>query len=287
MKWCVISLVFAVACGPGSRQGIGDDDGVDASNLGSNNGSNDDCSAAAKLVYVVDESNELSQFDPSTKMFHDLGTLSCPAMAGAMPFSMGVDRSANAWVLYDSFELFSVDTTTLHCTKTAWSSPLGLQEFGMGFSTDTMGGSTDTLFIAGGTNVDPTADSKLATLNTGSMSATAVGTVHGSPELTGNSNGELWGFFPDASQPKVEKINKTSGAAITTFNETTLAGMPMAWAFAFYGGDYWIFLMKDLEFSTTVYQIDGTTGAVKGMTDTQTRTIVGAGVSTCAPVVIE
>ena len=40
--------------------------------------------------------------------------------------------------------------------------------------------------------------------------------------------------------------------------------------------------------STTVYQIDGTTGAVKSTTARRrSRTIVGAGVSTCAPVVIQ
>ena len=142
------------------------------------------------------------------------------------------------------------------------------------------------MFIAGGMNVDTTANSKLATLNTGSMSAASVGSVHGDPELTGNSNGELWGFFPDPSAPRVEKINKTNGTAATTFPETSLAGTPQAWAFAFWGGDYWIFLMKDSELATTVYQVDGTSGMIVGMTPTNTRTIVGAGVSTCAPVVI-
>ena len=46
------------------------------------------------------------------------------------------------------------------------------------------------------------------------------------------------------------------------------------------------FLIKNAEPSTTVYQIDGMTGTIKGTTPTSGRTIVGAGVSTCAPVVI-
>ncbi|MDB4958912.1 MAG: hypothetical protein JWO36_6481, partial [Myxococcales bacterium] len=57
-------------------------------------------------------------------------------------------------------------------------------------------------------------------------------------------------------------------------------------AFAFWGGVYWIFLMKDFELSTTVYQVDGTNGTIKSTTPASGRTIVGAGVSTCAPVVI-
>ena len=129
---------------------------------GSGSGGDDGCSAAAKLVYVVDESNELSQFDPTTKAFTDLGTLNCPAMFGATPFSMGVDRTATAWVLYDSGELFRVDTTSLACTATSWSSELGLFEFGMGFSTDTAGGSTDTLFVAGGSMVDTSSNATLS-----------------------------------------------------------------------------------------------------------------------------
>jgi hypothetical protein len=124
------------------------------------------------------------------------------------------------------------------------------------------------------------------------MAAASVGTVSGWPELTGNSNAELWGWFPDATAPKVEKIDKTSGAAITTFPETSLKGTPSAWAFAFYGGDYWVFLEKDSESETSVYQIDGTTGAVKSTTTATAAgapeaTIVGAGVSTCAPTIID
>ena len=42
----------------------------------------------------------------------------------------------------------------------------------------------------------------------------------------------------------------------------------------------------DSDLSTTVHQMDGTTGMIKSSTPTSGRLIVGAGVSTCAPVVI-
>jgi hypothetical protein len=61
----------------------------------------------------------------------------------------------------------------------------------------------------------------------------------------------------------------------------------MDWAFAFWGGDFWIFLQRMTEANTTVYQIGGTDGSMKGSTPAPGRSIVGAGVSTCAPVVIE
>lgn len=278
-------VVAALAgCGPDHRGGSGDDDtGPDANNNNGGDGNNDNCSAASMLVYTVDSNRTFSTFDPMTKTFHDVGQLSCTN--GAMPFSMGIDRTPSAWVEYDNGKLFHVDVTTLACTPTSWSNPDGLQEMGMGFSTDQMGGSTDKLFVAGGAGpTDPT--STLATIDTSTMQATMVGTVQGWPELTGNGNAELWGWFPDANHPRVEKINKQTGAADMTFPLDQLAGQPSAWAFAFWGGDYWVFLAKDFDFNSTVYQISGMDGSIKSTTPAPGRNIVGAGVSTCAPVVI-
>jgi hypothetical protein len=292
-KSVAFALVLLAACGPGDRNRPGTGGGVDANGNNGSNGSNQDgCSDAAKLVYVVDESNTFSQFDPATKTFHDLGTLNCPASFGATPFSMGVDRNTIAWVLYSDGELFRVDTTaSLACTATNWNSSNGLTQFGMGFSTNMAGGTDDTLFVAGGADVSTGTTATLAKLDTTAFSAMTVGTVSGWPELTGNSNAELWGWFPSDSTgsttPSVQKLDKTTGSALTTYMLPTLKGMPEAWAFAFWGGDYWIFLAKGSDLSTTVYQIDGTNGSIKSTTPTSGRLIVGAGVSTCAPVVIQ
>ena len=308
LRFAVVALAVLVACGPGARQGqSGDDDdsGNDAGGGGGGGGDGggggggggSDCSVAAQLVYVVDENDKLAQFDPTQKTFNVLGTLNCPAGTDengdpAEPFSMAVDRNAQAYVLYNDDHIYKVDTTqsSLPCTATSWSSQDNLHEFGMGFSTDMIGGTTDTLFIAGGPDLvdgEEPSTSTLATVNDTSWTATGAGTVNGWPELTGNSNAELWGWFPDTNNPKVEQINKTTGAAIQTYTETSLAGEPTAWAFAFYGGDYWIFLQKGLETNTTVYQMVGSNGTIASQTNADGLTIVGAGVSTCAPIVIE
>ncbi len=298
-----------VACGPSGRGG-GGGGGPDGGNNngngdGSGSGSNgDNCSDASKLVYVVDSNNQLSQFDPMTKLFKDLGTLTCPAGDGFKPFSMGVDRNATAYVLYVNAnqttgapmgsKIFKVDTTAtgLPCTATSFTPLSTMLEFGMGFSTSTAGGTTDQLFISGGNTASTTSMSMLATLDVSTMVTTPVpnGTIQGSPELTGNSNAELWAFFPDPTNPKIQGVNKATGAAITPAPlPQALKGDPAAWAFAFYGGDYWIFLAKTQllggQQPTTVYQVSPT-GVLKGMTPTTNRHIVGAGVSTCAPTVI-
>lgn len=283
------SLLVATACGPADRDENNNGNPDGGNNPTGDGSSSDDCSEEAKLIYTVDENNTLAQYDPVTKQFTDLGPLQCPAEFLASPFSMGVDRNAVAYVLYSSGELFRVDTKTLQCTATTWGSPNGMLQFGMGFSTDTAGGTTDTLFIAGGSN--PAAGSvALNRVDVNTMQATPLGTITGSPELTGTGNAELWGFFPTTpgsnTVPRIDRIEKTNGSSSISFPLNALQGEPLAWAFAFFGGDFHVFLMRDTDAATIVYQIDGATGAVEGMTNTQGRTIVGAGVSTCAPVIL-
>ncbi|HWU86937.1 MAG TPA: hypothetical protein VN253_06665 [Kofleriaceae bacterium] len=292
----MIVLGLAAGCGPSDRGtgggGGGTGDLPDSNpnpggNPGGGNGNSDGCSDEAKLVYVVDDDGRLSQFDPPTKTFHDLGSLSCPAPLSATPFSMGIDRDANAWVLYSNGELFRVETkNNLACTKAAWSpSTAGLKVFGMGFSTDVAGGTADTLFIAGGSG--PTAPkSTLAQLDLATFQPATRGMVTGWPELTGTGSAELWGFFPATSGARVVRLDKTTGGTLQTYSLDSLAGDPRAWAFAFHGGDFWVFLKKDFEDDTTVYQVNGMTGAITGSTLATGRSIVGAGVSTCAPVIL-
>jgi hypothetical protein len=291
-----ISLALALAaCGPTGR-GNGNGGGPDAGNEpDANNGgvdgnpNTDGCLDEAKLIYVVDEGKQLSQFDPKTKTFNDLGTLACPTTA--KPFSMAIARDATAWVLYDNGDLFRVDTkNSLQCTKSAWvRSTSGLTKFGMGFSTDQVGGTTDTLFVSGGASVSDSM-SKLARVDLTSFQPAQVGYVTGWPELTGTGSAELWGFFPGLSS-RIVQINKASAAEITSYRQASLDFDPngsgsSAWAFAFHGGSFWVFLRKTGESQTTVYQVSTATGMIVGNSPAAGRSIVGAGVSTCAPVVI-
>jgi hypothetical protein len=273
-----------IACGPGARGDDvpGDDDGA---NPDGSHGANE-CPMGAELVYVIDQFNyRLSTFNPANKTFTDLGSLNCPASAGGTPFSMSVDRQAIAWVLYNNGELFRVVLPSLQCTKTTWAGGAGLRVFGMGFSTNEPMGDVDTLFVGGGTTQTQTSYT-LAKLDTTSMTATPIGMSTQLPEMTGNAKAELWGFMPEATTARVVQFDKTNASAIKTFTLPTLGGTNTAYAFAHWGGDYWVFLRKNAETSTTVYQVDGQTGMIEGTTPTTGRTVVGAGVSTCAPTVI-
>jgi hypothetical protein len=271
--------------GPDGRPGGGPDSGP-----GGGDGSpptGDGCPDESKLIYVVDgDTDKLSQFQPQTKTFTDLGVLACSASS---PFSMAIARDATAWVLYQNGELFRVDTkNNLACTKSTWApGTQGLLKFGMGFSTDQVGGTTDTLFISGGGSPTTDSTSTLARLNLSSFQPSKIGTVTDWPELTGTGNAELWGFFPSGNNARIVKLDKTNGAALQTYRQTVLDDPdPAAWAFAFHGGSFWVFLQKETENETFIYQFNAGTRAQVGQRTGTGRKIVGAGVSTCAPIIL-
>ncbi len=299
-----ISLAsLAAACGPSTRDGTGDagdGTGVDAPGTGSNTGTDGGtdpatgCDDASKLVYVVDQNYKMSSFAPATGIFTPIGTgaLNCPGAGAATPFSMGVDRDAKAWVLYTNGKIYTVDTTTLACAPSAFSPNAGFDQFGMGFSTTSATSTTDQLFVSGGNGtVDPEANSSLGRLDTATLQVSNLGILHGSPELTGTGAGELWAFFP-GTNPRVTQLDKSNAGILTEYsNITALNGTPSAWAFAAWGGDFFVFLAKATETRTTVYHIGGPArGAMAGkVLDTKSAgnlMIVGAGVSTCAPVTV-
>lgn len=280
----IISIALAAfGCGPGDRR-PGGNSGVDGGGDGANG--NTECADGTELIYTIDQLNQkLSQFSPTTKTFHDLGPLACPALFGATPFSMSVDRTGTAWVLYSSGELFKVAIQGLACTKSTWASPNGLKVFGMGFSTDVPGGSAESLYIGGAASQTASAFT-IAKVDPTTLTATVLGSQPILPEMTGTGSAQLWGFMPDATTARVVRFDKATATVAQTFLEPDLAGTMSGYAFAHWGGNYWVFLQRSGETSSSVYEIDGMTGTIKSTTAAPGRTIVGAGVSTCAPTVI-
>ena len=320
--WLSLLLGFGlvVACGP-TEEDVGDGGsqhppaGYVAGGGGGGDGNidqppQDQCSDAAKLVYVVAENGHLLSFNPATTppTLTDLGALNkCPTTSGEQPFSMGVDRNAIAWVLaatsgltqQTGSGLYRVDiNNSLACTKSSMSmNQQGFNLFGMGFVTNAAGSTLDTLWVAGGSGPGAGTGAKLGTVDMTTFVVSPKNQMSGWPELTGNSKAELWGFFPDTSPPKIAMIDKSSGAESPSYPLSTLEGSPTAWAFAFWGGDFFIFLQKDVETETTVYHVSGgANGTPAGQLVNQWLTsqlpgggsfsIVGAGVSTCAPIEI-
>jgi len=250
-----------------------------------------DCPVEARPIYVIDANDyTLFSFDPLERQFDMVGNVSqCPATTpGATPFSMAVDRDANAWVLYTNGELFIYNIPSGDCFSTVYNGDRNFFLYGMGFVLDSPASSTDVLYIAGsGDGPGGDAPSQVGQVNFAESSYEVIGGLDGDPELTGTAAGELWGFFPSTSPPKVAQIDRETGALGTTFPVTGIDGQPNAWAFAFWGGDFWLFYKSQDDPSTRVFQLDAQTGAVDQIIDDSGLYIVGAGVSTCAPLVVE
>ena len=280
---------LACKCDAPADAGSGSEDtgatGEDTGELG------DGCDDRARLVYVLSDSNDLLQFMPDKLTFKLVGKLNC-VVPGGSPFSMSVDRQATAWVLYQKLGggggLFEVSTLDATCKPTNYSNgQLGFDLFGMGFSANSKGSKQETLFIAGGKSSSwNKLNGNLGTIGIPGLGVTYKGKIDvpgGSPELTGDGDGKLWGFFPASSPPSVREIDKVTGKTGKTF--TIPAGSMsnvQAWAFARWGGSFYLFFKAQFDSSSAVFKIDPT-GAVSKVIAKTGYNIVGAGVSSCAP----
>jgi len=106
------------------------------------------------------------------------------------------------------------------------------------------------------------------------------------PELTGTADGRLFGFAPNRDPSGVP----TTGSMLYEIDKTNakiLGGAALkaatsqdAFAFAHWGGQFWIFTSPGGSSNVTRY--DPATGS-EAVVTSLAQTIVGAGVSTCAP----
>lgn len=313
------SGLFALACSGSRMEGFGDGAPSDGSDGGSNAdgglsghgggfgggtgdagaGNTDGCTDAARLIYVLSAENDLYSFQPMEKKFTKIGALGCSAN-GMLPNSMAVDRDAVAYVNYvasDDFgrdtagAIYKVSTTDASCTKTDIALPSGFFRIGMGFATDGASSKTETLYVASTGQQGMGSGQGLGKIDLTSNTLVKLGQFSGalsgqSAELTGTGDARLFAFFT-TSPVKVAEIDKTSGA---TSNVTTMSGVetPVAWAFSFWGGDLWLYTAPgalDPSRTTNVTHYTMATGDIDAMYMTNVGfLVVGAGVSTCAPV---
>jgi hypothetical protein len=253
--------------------------------------------AAATLIYVIGMSSELYSFDPAAGIFTPIGPIDCPDSIGD-PFSMAVDREGTAYVIFSSTTtgtgtgLFRVSTKTAACTPTAYDSAAnGNITFGMGFVANVDAGSDggETLYVS----EDNPQDSELAIIDTSTFVLSNVGQFTPNPpgilqpELTGTGDGRLFAFSPQqlgSDVPSFIAQIEPSSAAILGVD--TLPGIVAGegWAFGFWGGDFYTFTgPAPGAKGTVVNRFDPTTQVITRVAAFPDDTIVGAGVSTCAP----
>lgn len=315
----VVALVSVVACSAsgkkgnqfdtgagGSSSGSGTSSGMGGVNLtGSGGGSSTSsggpaCSDAAKLVYVLSDANDLYSFQPDKKIFTKIGPLQCQTTM--QPNSMAVDRNATAWVNYvqndgagtdTAGSIFKVDTSNGGCQPTNIALPAGWYRLGMGFATDMMGGTSETLYVDGTAAMLGLSNGPgLGKVDLNAMHLSAIGQFSGalsgqSAELTGTGDARLYGFFT-TTPIQVGEVDRGTGAVPKPASLPQVE-TPAAWAFSFWGGSFYLYTAPDPTLdptrttNVTKYDPQSGTADTTYMTNIGFR-IVGAGVSTCAPV---
>jgi len=226
-----------------------------------------ECTQETKQIYVVATDKVLYRFYPDTLAFVRIGTLGCPTTAGT--FSMAIDRRGTAWVEYMDGRLYAVNTTDATCKPTAFvPGQTGFTTFGMGYSRNGDTANGETLYVAG---------KGLASLDTKTFQLNFLGSLtFGRTELTGLDT-SLYAF--SVGSGVVAGLNKTTGATEVTYR-TSATDADSAFAFAQWGGDFWLFTGSDRSVVTRYSPITDVSTVV--VPDTG-MLIVGAGSSTCAP----
>ena len=246
-----------------------------------------DCpDAEATLVYVVTTENELFSFYPVDGSFKFISKIACPAPAGDTPFSMAVDRKGVAYVEFTDQRIYRVSTATGACIGTSFQpNQQGFGNFGMGYATNDVG-PTETLFVAGTRDQNMPASPGLARINTSTFQLTKVGNFVpdiARAELSGTGDGRLYAFYTKGignGPPSYIGEIDTNTAAVVAETPFPTVDQGNGWAFAFWGGDFYMFTAPNGGSDVTRYR--PTDNSVTVVATLPTR-IVGAGVSTCAP----
>jgi hypothetical protein len=291
----VLGGAGVLACGQGHPAVFGDflpDAGASSSGSSSGGSSSGDagligvgssggtpsCPVETQFVYVIDVNGNLLRFDPPTATFTKVAPIACRGSV----YSMAVDRQAYAWVLMQSGEIVRVDTRSGACTPTAFKpGQQGFsQQFGMGFSTNGPGSSAETLFVSSAVGAT------LAQLDLGSLTLHVVGPydkVQARAEMTGTGDGRLFAAF-EGTPYVVAEIAKSTAQVLSQAPQNAVNYPPSSsnFAFAFWGGDFYLFVGPGT--STDVFHYRPSDG-VTAKLSTVSFEIVGAGVSTCAPTV--
>lgn len=257
------------------------------------------CAPKLDLIYVLSDERELWTYDPDQNAFAMVGALGCPTNDGT--FSMGVGRDGKAWIQTTTSQgdgnvgdLFVLDVNNpADCTDPGYQPGANAwQQFGMGFVSNSVDDPCDRLY---GQHWDGSPEGfsegpgfgKLGVFDPVALQVDTLGpTDYNGAELTGTGDGRLYAFGGSPSA-KLIQFDKTDAQVLETvpFNNFPLTS---AFAFAFWGGDFYFFTEGTFPNSkVTKLDYDNSDGGGKALTvvnDSAPILIVGAGVSTCAPV---
>ncbi len=248
-------------------------------------------------VFVLSDNSELWKFYPETNDFLKLGSFNCGGMTNT--FSMAVDRQGFAWVMFNTpqGDIWKLDVTDVgNCIDPGYNQGQGgVNYFGMAFVSNNKFDQCDQIYGNtfdgfGGFSEGPNIGDFL-TVDPDTLLIKKLGkTNFNGAEMTGTGDGRAF-MFGGANPAKLVEVDKTNGAFLEVNPLGTLE-LTNAFAFAFFGGDFYMFTESDnnpLLSKVTHFDYDDSDN--NGKQDLTTVVvqaplrIVGAGVSTCAPFV--
>ena len=245
-------------------------------------------------IFVLSGDAELWKYFPANNTFKMLGSLNC-GMTDT--FSMAVDRLGFAWVQFLGGDIRKVDVTDVSkCTDPGFiAGQNGVDNFGMAFVSNSESDACDRIYgntysgfggFSEGPNIGDFITIDPVTLKLSKLGKTNFDGAEG----TGTGDGRAF-LFGGTGPAKLVEVDKKTGAAKQTL---PLAGLEInngAFAFAFFAGDFYFFTDSNNDFfasEVTRLDYDDSDGNGKQdltqLTDNAPLVIVGAGVSTCAPV---
>lgn len=228
----------------------------------------EECAEETQQIYVVATDKSLYRFYPLQLTFVRVGTLACPTAAGT--FSMAIDRYGTAWVEYQDGRLYEVDTFDASCKPTAFPpGQTGFENFGMGYARNGPDEeSGETLYVSG---------AGLAALDTRTFELKFKGSLtFGRTELTSIGT-DLYAYSIESGV--IARLNKETAAPETVFRTSAIDPWG-GFAFAHWGGEFWVFTGQTTS-RVTNYAPETDVSTV--VVENTGMLIVGAGSSTCAP----
>ncbi len=242
-------------------------------------------------IFVLSKTAQLWKYFPGTNELKMLGAINC----GLPPstFSMGVDREGSAWVQFSDQQIRKVDITDVSkCSDPGFvPGQDGITNFGMAFVSNSAQDPCDRLhgnhynFEAEGDKI-----AEFFSVDPDTLTLVQLGkSDYGLAEVSGTGDGRAFLFAgPDPS--RLVEVDKNSGA---TKSVLPLPGVKTGggFAFAFFGGDFYFFTDAESDNTSEVTHLDFDDSDKNGLQDLKVVLqdapirIVGAGVSTCAPLI--
>lgn len=279
--------------GSGSDSGSGSGSDSGSSDGGSTGGQEFcDCAANTDLIYVLSDDAELWSYDPVTNVFAFVDALACNLLG--QTFSMGVDRNGIAWVMFQDQDIFTVDVNNPAVCMDPGYNPgqLGFELFGMAFVSESATNPCDQLYAqsySGGIGFQEGPDiGRLGTLDPDTLAMSEIGfDDYDGGELTGTGDGHLY-LFAGVNPAKIIELDKSDASVISILPLDSVE-LTNAFAFASFAGDFYLFTEGANPALSQVTLLDYDDSDNNGMQDLSVIVpqapirIVGAGVSTCAP----